>query len=120
MPATQLQVAMGIPLDRMPQIRSFYGLPEKVAAEMGVFGLGCFWGLGGGWVKIGVLVWCRLLGGMGYVCMVLVLVIFFLMVLVCILRGEDEVGRKAILSTNPAFAWGEFLRFLSTSMWKGL
>ena len=25
LPATQLQVAMGIPLDRMPQIRSFYG-----------------------------------------------------------------------------------------------
>lgn len=29
MPATQLQVAMGIPLERMPQIRNFYGLPEK-------------------------------------------------------------------------------------------
>eukprot|EP00913_Durusdinium_trenchii_P031867 g29845.t1 len=29
MPATQLQIAMGIPLDRMPQIRAFYGLPEK-------------------------------------------------------------------------------------------
>jgi len=29
MPATQLQVAMGIPLDRMPQIRNFYGLSEK-------------------------------------------------------------------------------------------
>ncbi|CAK9116028.1 unnamed protein product, partial [Durusdinium trenchii] len=25
LPATQLQVAMGIPLDRMPQVRSFYG-----------------------------------------------------------------------------------------------
>ncbi len=31
MPATQLQVAMGIPLERMPQIRNFYGLPEKDA-----------------------------------------------------------------------------------------
>ena len=29
MPATQLQIAMGIPLDRMPQVRSFYGLSEK-------------------------------------------------------------------------------------------
>ena len=29
MPATQLQVAMGIPLERMPQIRNFYGVPEK-------------------------------------------------------------------------------------------
>ena len=25
LPATQLQVAMGIPLDRMPQVRCFYG-----------------------------------------------------------------------------------------------
>ncbi|CAK9058000.1 Acetyl-CoA carboxylase (ACC-alpha) [Includes: Biotin carboxylase] [Durusdinium trenchii] len=45
LPATQLQVAMGIPLDRMPQVRSFYGvLGGKRMNTLAFTVVGCaFW-----------------------------------------------------------------------------